>query len=56
MLPGMKTYFVAAAWVIFAVAGWFIGEMPSEDAMRMIFEATGLSTLRAGVAGIKAAL
>ena len=50
MLPGMKTYIVAAAMVAFALAAGYLGQMPPEETLRLVLEGGGLAALRAAVA------
>lgn len=48
-LSGYKTYMVAAAWLLYAGAGYFIGALDAVEAQRAFFEAFGLITLRLGI-------
>lgn len=47
MLPGYKTYVIAACMLVYQAIGWYLYGTPP-DVMR-ILEAAGLAALRAGV-------
>lgn len=47
--PGIKTYLVAAAMLVYELLGYFLGKHPDLD-MKTVFEALGLAALRAGIA------
>lgn len=49
LLVGKKTYIIAAASVVGAALAWWFDVLPKERALEIIFEATGLSTLRAAI-------
>lgn len=49
-LRGRKTYLTAAAAALTAFAAWNAGTLTDAEALRVIFEALGFSTLRAGIA------
>lgn len=51
-LRGRKTYLSAAAAALTAFAAWNAGAITDAEALRVIFEALGFSTLRAGIATI----
>lgn len=46
---GKKTYILAIATVLYAIAGFVIGKVPGEEAIGLVLAGLGLSTLRAGV-------
>lgn len=49
-LSGRKTYITMLAAVLTALAGWSEGGITDAELIRVLFEAGGLSTLRAGIA------
>lgn len=51
-LAGKKTYIVAAAGIIGAVAAWVSGTLPPDKAIEMIWAAVMGMTMRAGVAKV----
>ena len=51
-LAGYKTYVVAAAMLIHAISGYFLGNQVDLD-VRQILEALGLAALRAGVSKVQ---
>lgn len=50
MLAGYKTYFIAAAMAIYAVAMFWNGTESQPDMIKLLFAAAGLAGLRSGVA------
>lgn len=48
-LDGAKTYIVAAATVLFALTGWFIGQVDGGVAAEMVLNAIMAATIRHGV-------
>lgn len=50
ILPGWKTYAVAATMLTFAVLGLALGHLDGAEFGRMVLEALGLIGLRLGVA------
>lgn len=51
-MQGYKTYIVAAAVIVAAVASFVTGEATLKDAIITALEGLGLATLRAGVAKV----
>lgn len=48
-MSGYKTYIVAAAMMMYTIAGYMLGKTPEFD-IQAFLEALGLAALRAGVA------
>lgn len=48
-ISGKRTYIVAIALIIYAVAGWIAGKIDPNSAFENIMIALGLMGLRAGV-------
>ena len=46
MLKGKKTYIIAAATIIYAVTGYFLGYVDTAMAMQLIFSGLGIAGLR----------
>lgn len=46
---GYKTYFVSAAVVIYALTGYFTGNLDANAAFMVIANGLGLATLRHGI-------
>ncbi len=49
-ISGKKTYLVVGGAIIYAVLGWYIGDLSSQEAVKLVMGFLGLGTLRAGVA------
>lgn len=47
---GKKTYIASAVGVVYAAAGWYLGEIAQPEALNLIFEAVVAMTLRHGIA------
>lgn len=51
-LQGKKTYIVAAALVVYAVAGVYTGQLTQDAAITLVLNGLGLSALRAGISKV----
>lgn len=51
-LQGKKTYLLCAQAIIGAIVGWQAGVITEVEAIKMIWEALTISTVRAGVSGM----
>ncbi len=49
-LNGLKTYIVAAAGVLYAVTGFFLGNIDANTAVQILVTSLGLAAVRHGVA------
>ena len=49
MLNGSKTYVVALGLVAYAALGYFLGDMPWQDALHAALEGSGLAALRRAI-------
>lgn len=52
ILPGMKTYIVSMLFAAYAGLGWLLGELPDQEAVRVLLEGAGLAALRGGIGKI----
>lgn len=50
MLSGKKTYLASAALALFAVLGFFTGQLDQAKAIELLIESGALAALRAGIA------
>jgi hypothetical protein len=51
-LQGKKTYVVAIALVIYAVAGVYTGQLSQPEAVTLVLNGLGLGALRAGISKV----
>jgi hypothetical protein len=51
-LQGKKTYIVAAALVVYAVAGVYTGQLTQDAAITLVLNGLGLGALRAGISKV----
>lgn len=49
MLSGYKTYIVSAIMILYALSGFYIGQLEADVAMQFIFNALGIAALRSGI-------
>lgn len=49
-LSGKKTYFLALVALVYAISGYFLGNIEGKTAMELIWAALSSMTLRAGIA------
>jgi len=48
-VAGQKTYIVGALMILYAASGFILGQLTTDDTVRLILEGCGLCFLRAGV-------
>ena len=53
LLSGKKTYIVAIALVVYAVAGVVSGQMTQDAAVQLVLNGLGLGALRSAVKGLE---
>jgi hypothetical protein len=56
MLSGKKTYILAAAGLIYAVAGYFSGHLDSQTALGLLWSSGIVTTVRNAIANVEAKL
>ena len=49
-LQGRKTYLLSLAALLYAVSGWYIGQIDQATALNMVWAALTAAALRAGIA------
>jgi len=52
-LKGKKTYIVAALMVVYALLGYYLGELEHASTVNLCLEGLAIAGLRAGVSKIK---
>lgn len=51
-LQGKKTYLLAAAAIVYAIAGFYLGQFDAQTALQMVWAALTTGALRAGIAKV----